>query len=366
MDVHFLKLSVLVHALILWTMCVTSQCAGTDNDGRVPRVVAEFRSLCPQTDMCYSTVNVTSSDSRDTYSNDWYGAPGGAVFIPCCGSCDCHSNCGWTCCPDYLQHLISGTEFELARNSVFKCLYPQFRPYNYEKYNAIRAYTFVVQCPVGYSDESIRSKCLRDFWEFDFSEKASYMLPLTSLSRNMTFKNYYCWLCHKSKEDITENVVQWKAELTCDYGQAFIKSVTDIPTVLYSDPHCNLFFRKPDLPFIMEPCTPLVDRCNRTGQWKNYDLYLEQACLSYTSVYNSTYKNVHCFLCNGNSEQDIEEMCEQGESQSTPHSFLALLDFNKLDGATADTDTEEKADLISCSYNARYDRLTVSLTIVLY
>ncbi|XP_053406331.1 uncharacterized protein LOC123565486 [Mercenaria mercenaria] len=100
----------------------------------------------------------------------------------------------------------------------------------------------------------------------------------------------------------------------------------------------------------VKPCSGVIDRCNVTGNWYQYDYALETACMSYTSEYKG-FKNIHCFLCNGNTLTNEDSICERESGEHGDTSFVALLDFYDLDG------TSSKSKVTKCSSGSKYDPL---------
>lgn len=324
-----------------------------ENDSTISRIVSEFKEMCPYTNLCYSSSNLTF--------NNEFGFGTGVLHLPCCYSCYCEDECNFECCPDKLVSAMTESTFLERKHTVLECIYPQFRPFDTEKYNALRSFTFVSRCPFGYTDLEVKSKCERDYVDFDFSDfsdKPSHILPLSSPKRQKTFKNYYCWLCDG---ELDHNVLPWNGALMCKIGYAFVKSFEEIPMVVESDDDCNLMFEVPDgLSFSPETCSILVSRCNETGLWKTYDRFLEEACLSYLSPYDSVYRNVHCYLCNQNDKSEMQDLCEYDNTQTSPHSFIALLDFNNLDAPNSDQTNGKTNESITCDSNEKCDVLSVS------
>ena len=68
----------------------------------------------------------------------------------------------------------------------------------------------------------------------------------------------------------------------------------------------NIMFIHPKY-VTVEECrlTPenVVDTCNETGLWRNFDANVKTACESFIDPFNSTYKNIFCYMCNHGDEQ---------------------------------------------------------------
>lgn len=320
----------------------------------ISRMVTEFIKACPYVDLCNSE---TTTSALENYFPDDLNPNEG---LPCCSKCSCDRGCeDYECCPDNRNFSMTQQEFEFVKFSLEECLYPQFRVYHPQKYNFARSYRFISRCPPSYENEVIREKCSQDYSDFDLKDNVGYMLPVTSIATQTSYKNYYCWLCHG---DSHGDVVSWKPAILCRFGQGFVGSVTEISSLVESNDKCNLVFLLPDnLPshILVQSCLKVIDRCNVTGQWLTYDRFLEEACLSYTSVYNSTYKNVHCFYCNGYGPNDVDTRCPESSTNSGLPSFIALLDFNNLDAGENEDDKGYDFNQ-NCPDNSRYDIQSVS------
>ncbi|RUS71389.1 hypothetical protein EGW08_020844 [Elysia chlorotica] len=80
---------------------------------------------------------------------------------------------------------------------------------------------------------------------------------------------------------------------------------------------------------------PLIDTCNATGKARFHDPDIEQACFLYESVFNQTYRNMFCFLCNQRypySKQYLINIVQIGHPANTARvNFAALLDLSGED-----------------------------------
>ena len=336
------------------------------DDVVLSQIVQDYGNMCPNIDLCHvrndsATTNETyssldTSTTGNTRSNDYYS--GGFGFsMPCCSPCSCEDNCGFNCCPDMLEVAMTKQEFESAKYPHLDCVYPQLRTYSTGKYNAPKAYRFISGCPVSYTNDNVKDKCVKHFWEFDFNDPLQHLLPRTSIVSEINYKNYFCWLCNAEiDEDI---VLPWDPVLQCSgsYVGDFIKTTEDVVKIAMLNKYCNLIFNVPDTLSLSESkCSHQINQCNETGLWSTYDRFLEEACLSYTAPYHEMYKNVHCFLCNGNDRIDVKEECDSPTQSGRP-SFIALLDFNDLE---THNDKGGVSLTSTCPDQARFDTISVS------
>ncbi|KAH3755333.1 hypothetical protein DPMN_190024 [Dreissena polymorpha] len=101
-----------------------------------------------------------------------------------------------------------------------------------------------------------------------------------------------------------------------------------------------------------------------TGKWRDYDRFTEMACLSYTSLYNDKYKNVHCFMCNGHIEFEVKETCEFEKTVSAAPTFLpftVVLDFKRKEGLNTEYIADKSLLDDSCGSYAVLDPYTVNI-----
>ncbi|KAH3837388.1 hypothetical protein DPMN_110776 [Dreissena polymorpha] len=325
----FLQVVICVHSIVL-----NGSYPG-ENDTFISALVEEYRSLCPYTDTCYFEANHMnlSQYSIATYS--------------CCKACFCSDSCGNACCPDRLNARLSEDEF--ARIKHEKCVYPQFRQFDWTSSNAESSYIMVSRCPSEYHDvNGTRMKCEKDYHDFDFNDSFEMFLPRSSLhskilsgsylNYTVTYKNGHCAVCHGAAQAF----ILWRPMQAClspfDFGFVF-NNPKNISRFVKSKPNCNVIFEFPK-EYNVDPasCVLMIDKCNMTGNWRGYDPNVEEACLSYESVYKGEYKNVHCFMCNGYEKAEIDDYCYWPDSKvpSEPVSYTALLFFMAKEKMTKD------------------------------
>jgi len=335
--------------LVVVVVCYSIYCRASyqgSGDAAISGMVVDFQEMCPYVDLCYSnrTQNVT------------YGSRLHFEYQPCCSPCKCEDDCdSYECCPDKLESAMTYQEFDSVMNSLVDCVYPQFRAYHSDKFNSPRPYRYISRCPTGYTNVTTKEKCMRTISEFDFREPLNYIVPITSVSLHVNYMNYYCWLCNGDLDDTLE---PWEPAMVCEVGytRGMLRSAEEIRELVDKDKHCNLMFIAPsNMSAYIKPCLKLISQCNETGLWSTYDRSLEEACLSYTSAYNTSYKNVHCFLCNGHDRTDNEELCKSPDVKATRPSFVALLDFNNLEQDSTGANRNS-----NCQPQEHYDQLTVS------
>lgn len=201
----------------------------------------------------------------------------------------------------------------------------------------------------------LREKCERDYdtsymLDMDIAE----IIPVSEKDTQIPYKNINCARCHSINPD---NIAQWKTEVTCSKNipLLFLNGKLALK-VLHGRPDCTLFYTVPDT--VMSGavrCQYFIDRCNVTGLYSAEDAFVEQACASYTSWYKH-YKNVHCYLCNGKTEQSILTNKCYLQSYSFTVWFQAVFDFGETVPAVySKNETSE-----TCSPTSVFDNFTVS------
>lgn len=341
--VPLMTYSVYVLSILIRLEYVTSLNSAKSEVDIAKQSVSDFKLLCPYTDICYSN---TSSNPM-----------GQQLSMPCCSSCKCDADCENDCCPDKPERYLNNEEIESIKHSIKQCVYAQFRPYNDNKLNG-KSYDMVVRCPTDYNDEEVKFLCMREYHDFRFdNDDVKTLMPVSSIVSNVTFRNYYCAICHHATD---LDLRLWNTKIQCIMDKKLlISNPSEIASGLAVEDLCQVVFIPPnDITDVVRHCQEgFIARCNVTGSWESGDDNLESACLSYTSEYNG-YKNIHCFLCNGHNVSDIEQICEPMQFPPDYHSFVALLDFNNLEGTS--TDYIRNKQTKQCSSSSRYDPLMVS------
>ena len=272
----------------------------------------------------------------------------------CCEECFCSDSCGNACCPDRLNARLS--EDELACIKHDKCVYPQFRQLDWTSSNAESSYIMIARCPPEYQDvNGTRMKCERDYHDFDFNDSFEMIKPRTSsyskilsgsnLNYIVSYKNGYCAVCHGAAHAF----ILRRPLMAClsPLPDFVFNNPRYLSRFVKSEPDCNVIFEFPK-EYNVDPasCVLMIDKCNMTGNWRDYDPYVEEACLSYESVYNGKYKNAHCFMCNGYAKAEIVDTCYWTASKvpSTPVPYTTLLFFMPKDYSGTPSNDESNLD----------------------
>ena len=343
---------ILVYIMLLTNNChvfakiLTTNIAELIPDDDVRRLVQDFGRLCEGTFLCNLNVSVP-----EIYPVD------GGFMIPCCEQCRCDDACHVSndCCPDIISHVLESSEVERKYDSLVECVQTQYFPKPLTEV-FIKSYEMVAKCPSSYKNKDLKERCEKRFDYFaDSSEDFTDIVPVADNATEVSFKNVYCAVCN----DITEDdVIKWGTNVVCTTNRPFNVDYTEnVKKALHDRADCYLEFSPPgSMPTSAakkKACDYLIDRCNMTGLFYPEDPFLKKACASYTSVYRH-YKNVHCYLCNGNSEESLEEKCLL-PNYGTMVGFEGTFTFDHMPSGIKPRNLAEK-----CDSDSVYDKHTVT------
>ena len=265
----------------------------------VRNLVQDFARLCEGTQLC--NVNVSLPDIEMTDA----GRTG-----PCCCECRCDSDCHKTddCCPDIIPSVLNSEQIREKYDSLTECKQVQFPP---ALLNAsyVQSYEMVSKCLSSYYNKALKEKCEQNDKYFSNAiHDITETIPVTDDITKITYKNRYCAICNEISNETT---VLWQTDVQCNDDTPFLTDSREnlITSIKEESTRCVLSHIPPDRSrAALKQCTYVIDRCNVTGLYTADIPSLRAACSSYTSVYKN-YKNIHCYLCNGNSEDFVEDKC---------------------------------------------------------
>ena len=230
-------------------------------------------SMCPFADICDNQGREVQEKNLDS----------------CCLPCSCSSTCGQigNCCDK--RDIIGNM-----------CHYPFVQRNDLDDQADLGNMYFIVD------------KCLdgsnRDGKAMEAASWGS-LFPVYDPVSQTNFYNPKCAKCN-GVEEFTE----WGIALIVNRDNVINENIRRALQGETSD-ECMVKFTPPrTIDFLSTVCSDkLVDRCNITGSWKDYDAELEEACLRWHSpVLERTgyivYENVYCKLCNG-GDLEPEELC---------------------------------------------------------
>ena len=169
------------------------------------------------------------------------------------------------------------------------------------------------------------------------------------------YRNIFCARCNGLSDAFA---LRWDLKLHCmDYFK--INGNNVLQRIVAN--RCNIFFKRPNSARRPRECIPqsyLISRCNETGLWPSYNKTIDLACGAYNGVYNATYKNIFCFLCNTNSSYDSclkdSSTCDDARSEVTERTplFSTMLNMDALKmtdpGDECDSATHFKDEELVC------------------
>ena len=165
------------------------------------------------------------------------------------------------------------------------------------------------------------------------SDELGSVVPVTEpglLSRH--FRNKHCAYCNNV--DKNSPLIYWKFNLK---GTRFITFPAKRILQELVDTRGNIEFLPDKYIDIGLYCKPppdnLIETCNVTRQWQNFNANIKTACESFTDPFNGSYKNIFCFVCNhGNTQLSSlsnDTKCPEGPSDS-------LIPFRPIFSITTD------------------------------
>ena len=253
-------------------------------------------SMCPFADICDNQGREVQEKNLDS----------------CCLPCSCSSTCGHigNCCDK--RDIIGNM-----------CHYPFVQRENLNDQDDLgNMYLIVDKCLDGSN---------RDCTAMEAAAWGS-LFPVYDPISQTNFYNPKCAKCN-GVEEFTEwgiTLIFYRDDVTNGNIRRALRGET-------SD-ECTVKFTPPKtMDFLSTVCSDkLVDRCNVTGSWKDYDAELEEACLRWHApVLRSSgymvYANVYCKLCNG-GDHEPEELCaeiNQGRFNK-PRSHSFTIDYRQV------------------------------------
>ncbi|KAK0058017.1 adhesion G-protein coupled receptor D1 [Biomphalaria pfeifferi] len=241
---------------------------------------AELHSkFCPQ--LCL--------DDDQSISSNW------TCFSVKCFRCDCTTpRCKvyGTCCPSVAAGPPLGENYHRFRPKELRC-----------EWSPGELFLHVRSCPMSYRDADIQHKCeVNDYYsEYLLETNARVSDDTTGVS----YYNKYCAICNN-----IHMFTPWAISVYCLHFLDLYKATSDHDLLKLSleEPNCQ----QRDIPPHMDYWTcqkdwygPVIDSCNVSGTWVNYDSDIEINCVTSSndltrrvSVGISVFKNIFCAICN--------------------------------------------------------------------
>ena len=282
-----------------------------------------------------------------------YSIPG---LLSCCVSCSCGADCVimGTCCPDVKFN--SSNLNDTDTDSLYDCIHTQFLEYHTSSMDHNKQYLMISRCADKSDDNTVRlceqTELVHDGVTLD------QILPLTI--NETTYKNRHCAACNGAG---IENGTMWTGQILCPNATGVTaNSSTNLLRAMMKERACNMMYYPIGFKPMLTSCNKgVLRKCNVTGKWKTYDALIEKSCESYTHVYRGVYRNVFCFLCNEEGEDDLYMRCTNhdfaGNQQIKFGAFIALLKYSQqnegIDNTTGTVSQE------GCNPQQQYDTLQV-------
>ena len=149
----------------------------------------------------------------------------------------------------------------------------------------------------------MQTKCTTDYTDVAMMEKCDHpdqlvesVVPVTVPYVGRHFKNKHCAYCNWVTRD--QPLIYWKLQILSNQALSF---PNDNLIHVINETRGNIFFVQPEI-LATESCTPvpdnLIETCNETGLWTEYNADTKTACESFIDPFNNTYKNYFCYKCN--------------------------------------------------------------------
>ena len=195
----------------------------------------------------------------------------------------------------------------------------------------------IAKCLSSSPDELVENLCENP----DVDVSIYSIIPVTDGINH--FRNQFCAMCND--DTVLSELVAYTINIGCNSPVAFTydkmkQIITD------ESRECNVTFESP-IGNDTHRCIPsLISTCNVTGLWQKYDELTERACKFFVDVFNLTYQNMFCYLCNS----DTDVMPDQKEcviasfdrhyvSAFNPP-FLGILDLDSVSRELVKTTVE--------------------------
>ena len=228
-------------------------------------VIMNQLKFCPYSKLCTFSFNLV--------------APKGNISA--CLQCSCPGDTlsRKSPCPDILDF----DEFGVVPTKDYDC-YPMFLKDPKVKPDAARTlYKTIDKC---HDNNGVLQNCGRGN---DRQQTFIDILPVTDKTTNITYINMPCAICNHVRED---DLLVCDSTVSCDRRerQEYTTETNFINFVL-DRPGCNLQYELDEKtgasPIL---CPHIIQRCNDTGYWEEFDHFTWSACMFYDNYYSIEVK----------------------------------------------------------------------------
>jgi hypothetical protein len=178
------------------------------------------------------------------------------------------------------------------------------------------------------------SREMQDLCQSQEAKEKSLTTLLPVFANGIVYRNRYCAVCNFVSES---HIIPFQGQVACPSNTGvYATSIVSLLQTLESEKRCNIFYYNPKNVNAIwsngcNASAGFIRECNVTGEWDYYDPDVEQACLSYTHVYKTFYRNVFCYMCNNatNPLMRCSEIIGGDDNGLRKGSFTALLRFSE-------------------------------------
>ncbi|XP_021358477.1 uncharacterized protein LOC110453718 [Mizuhopecten yessoensis] len=152
----------------------------------------------------------------------------------------------------------------------------------------------LIECPAN-TPAALAEKCSG---KYSSMEKLT-LTPVASASSLVVYRNKFCAECFKE-----ENTIPWSLNIDCP-GMIDLNHLTSYDAIIdmIEGKSCSMMYRSPNNQKYVNCDRPElrsienIEGCNTTGRWVKYDPDIEWACRTVDHRYKY-YKNIFCYMCN--------------------------------------------------------------------
>ena len=229
-------------------------------------------------------------------------------YRPCCKQCSCAADCHVTnrCCPDATRDYSTNTDIVecvslsdfLNRRRLYTFTYPR-------NHSESVKYRIIDRCPETYTNAIIKDNCTNPH------DLQGYII-VSDIADGNHFANVHCALCHGVKETVHWDLyVDQCTDLLASHFRTFDESDAFVfhNCVLIAVPPSNVVV---EISRCGEQERPIVNTCNTTKLWDEYDQDIEAGCHNTSNEDQSThilqthsmegrmllFVNPFCYQCN--------------------------------------------------------------------
>lgn len=259
---------------LMLLLCMTETVVGW-----IGRVQNKSNLLTKYEELCGSELLCSADNTRPSFLNER-----SKLVTKNCPPCFCNDECevNRNCCPD---KILSTT---CVQTKLFV---------NKQYFIDENRYLMVSSCPVTDKDY-YGQNCNFPIEQSNFLSQVPVHSPIT----NKTYVNIQCSKCNGETE-----VIPWTYFISCPRKKVDLDVYSDAVHLWYDmqQNECSINYIPP---FKSNPMRcrslPVVAECNITGQWKQYDEDVMNACRQYRNQYG-VFQNVFCFICNTESQEGV-------------------------------------------------------------